>query len=863
MKKLIIIDTFGFFFRLYYAMMNLKSEDNKPSGMVFGFVKFIKSLDELNFDLIVFALDSKVKSFRNEIYKSYKANRSSPPQELKEQLLVCIEMIKKMGFKSISIDGFEADDIIASIVKKYKNKFDIEIFTHDKDLYQLIDTNVKIYSTSKKELYGELECKEKFGVYPKQIKDYLSLVGDSADNIPGVKGIGPKGAKDLLNEFNSLSEIFEHILDIRNPRLKSALINYKDDALLSYNLVSLRDDLDVGEIYDAKNVLDPLSKIVDILKSYSIKSEKPKNILEFKHILITTKKEFDEVLKDLDEKSVIAFDTETTDLDTKVAKIVGFSFAIDDKKGFYVPINHSYLGVSNQVSFDDAKEMIKKIFSFLVVGHNLKYDFEIVKNNFNINLPKRYIDTMLLAWLSNPSLPVGMDALAKRLFNYETIKFEDVVKKGENFSSVEIKKACKYSAEDAFITLKFYNYFKEYRKDIFELINFECEFIKVLINLEMSGIKIDLKKLKELKDKNEQNLKNISKTIFELTGEIFNINSSKQLSEILFNKLGLKAKKKTKTGYSTNESVLNDLKDEHLVIKEILKYREIYKLQSTYCEPLFKLANKNKNNLVFTNFLQTGTATGRLSSKNPNLQNIPVSYELGKDLRGCFIPNDGFSFISLDYSQIELRLLAHFSKDEKLLDAFKNDEDIHLKTALWLFKSGDNHFRSVAKSINFGLIYGMGATKLSDELKISKDLAKEYIEKYFLEFPSVKGFLQGLKQDAKENGFITTLFGRKRYFDFANANQREFAMYEREAINTKFQGSVADIIKKAMILINPFLNENIRLILQIHDELIFEIRDDLVDEFSIKFKDIMQNVVNLNVNLKTSLSIGKDWKSLK
>ncbi|HEG1301600.1 TPA: DNA polymerase I, partial [Campylobacter jejuni] len=572
-----------------------------------------------------------------------------------------------------------------------------------------------------------------------------------------------------------------------------------------------------------------------------------------------------EILNTLDKESIIAFDTETTGLDTKEAKIVGFSFCMNENEAFYVPLTHNYLGVGEQISLQSAKKAIEVIFNHFVIGHNLKYDFKIIQNNFDLNLPQKYADTMILAWLKNPSLRVNMDDLALRLFNYETLHFESLVKKGENFASVELEKACKYAAEDAYITLRFYLYFlKNLETPLLELAkNCEFDFIKIIMMMEENGIKLDTNALEILMKKFENEIKNLSEEIYTLCEDRFNLNSPKQMGDILFEKLKLPSGKKGKTGYSTDEKVLNILLDKHPVIAKILDYRELAKLYSTYCEPLLKLALKDKNSRIYSSFLQTGTATGRLSSKDPNLQNIPAHGQYAKDYKSCFVAKDGFSFISLDYSQIELRILAHFSEDEKLLNAFANDEDIHARTAIMIFGESNYETRSVAKSINFGLIYGMGYKTLSQNLKIEANLAKSYIEKYFENFTSIKKYFEKVKNEAKQNGFIVTLSGRKRYFDFENAKPMQIAMYERESINSILQGSAADVIKLAMLEINKELNGDKKLILQIHDELIFEVKDDLCENFVKKTRDIMENIVKLKVKLKTSSSIAKNWGDLK
>ena len=874
MKTLTIIDTFGFFFRLYYAMSGLKNKDGKPSGMIHGFANFIANLkQEFHSDYIVFALDSGGKTFRNDIDPNYKANRSEAPKELKEQLPICIEMIEKMGFCSLRVEGYEADDIIASFIKNNpQDDLQIKVVTHDKDLYQLISPRVSIYSPAKKELYDRDGCYEKYGVYPEQVRDFLALTGDSADNIPGVKGIGDKGAKKLLDEFGSIENLYTNLNQVRNERTKNLLFDGKENAFISKRLASLYDGLNTPDLQNAKFPQNnPLIKVQDILKEYSLnrllaalRSDESANELSFEPILITDESELESILEDISSDTLIAFDTETTSVDVKEAKIVGFSFCFNEQKSYYVPINHSYLGVPNMISHQTAAWAIGRIYSAFVIGQNLKYDFKVVLNNFGIKPPKNYADTMIMAWLDNPGASVGMDALAKKLYDYDTIKFESVVKKGDTFASVELESAAKYAAEDAWITLRFYKTFSNKLEP--NMLNIakeiEFDFILTLLDMEDNGIKVNTTKLQKLIVKNESELESLKAQIYELCGIKFNINSTKQLGEVLFDELKLPSKKKTKTGYSTDESVLSELLELHPCIVKILEYRELYKLQSTYCEPILNLAQKDADSRVYTSFIHTGTATGRLASKNPNLQNIPARGSYAKPFREVFEAKDGYSLLSLDYSQIELRLLAHFSGDRALVEAFRDGKDIHAQSAINIFGELNEQNRAIAKSINFGLIYGMGVNKLSGDLSIDKKAAKEYIARYFNAFSSVQDYLQSIKDDAKRDGFVETLIGRRRYFDFSSASAMQIAMYEREAVNSKFQGSAADIIKLAMLKIAPIL-QDAKMLLQIHDELIFEVRDEMAQEFGEQVSQIMSSIVNLNVPLVVNYNVAKNWANLK
>ncbi len=887
MKVLTIIDTFGFFFRQYYALPYLKSGNGFPTGLLTGFINFISSINkEHGSDYLLFALDSKEKTKRCEIDPNYKANRPAPPEDLLKQLPVAIEWIKKMGFKSLEAPGYEADDIIATIAKDAKQRgIKVQVVSSDKDLYQLIDDDrVLIYDPVKKIKINEEECIKKFGVKPTQIVDYLAIVGDSSDNIPGVKGIGDKGAKKLLEEFGSLKNIYENLDKVRNQRTRKLLEESKQSAFLSYRLASLYydvfSDIDYEEYRFPKE--NPILKIKDELEKYDMKrilqraskayqDEEDKNDKKretrFEAIVLDTKESLFEVLDKLSKEEIVAFDTETTSLNSLKAKIVGFSFATDEKRAYYVPIAHNYLGVDRQISKEDAKSALEKIFTCKVVGQNLKYDLAIVENNFSFENLNIEADTMVMAWLLDPQSSVGLDALAKRFFNYDMVKFKDTVKKGENFSGVDIKEASFYAAEDAWMTLKLYrkllNMLEPKLLELFYEV--EREFIRTLLVMEKEGIKIDTEFFRRLLKKSEQKIEDLTKEIYFLCDKEFNINSTQQLGRVLFEDLGLPVVKKTKTGYSTDEKVLNKLLNKHAVIPKILEYREIYKLKSTYIEPLLKLALKEHNHRIHTSFLHTGTATGRLSSKNPNLQNIPVKTELGREVREGFVAKEGYTLLGVDYSQIELRLLAHFSKDSTLCEAFSEDKDIHMQTAVKIFgPEMAKEKRGVAKSINFGLLYGMGARKLADTLNITTKEAKSYIKSYFENFPTVKEYLKSVGEEAKKRGFVETILGRKRFFDFENANGMQLAMFEREAVNTLFQGSAADIIKLSMNkIVRELVCEDLKLLLQIHDELIFEVQKSKAEEFARKIEEIMENIISLRVPLKVSVGIGENWGKLK
>lgn len=868
MKKLIVIDTLNVLFRAYYAMRNLRSaKDEKPIGMIFGLLNFIlKIVEEVECDYVVFALDSSGGSFRKELLPDYKANRKELEDDLRVQIPICIELIKKSGFLSIEVSNYEADDVIASVAKYAKEKgLFTSIYSTDKDLYQLLDDNNTELIGKNYEIINELACLEKFGVKPNQMLDYLTLVGDSADNFKGIPGIGPVAAKKLLNEYGSLDNVYKNLNILGNKSSQKKLIEHKEDAILSKKLAKLVDDLPLGDFLESarKPSINVFNNIADELREFElfkflklinneVKVEKQKEIsMDFNAILLDTKEELFKVVDSIN--GVIGFDTETTGLNFD-DKIVGFSFCYENNS-YYVPILHKN---SKNISKEDAIKAITKLFENEIIGHNLKFDLKMLSNDLGINFPKNYKDSMIAAWLLDPSSKFSLDFLAKEYFDYSCLAFEEVVKKGENFSDIDTALACKYASEDAFIAKAIYEYAyskldDERKKDFV----YECEFIKVLISLETNGISLNKNKLLELKTILENNLKELEEQVFSEVGESFNLNSPKQLKEILYEKLALPNNYKG----STNEEALQNLA--HPVAKIILEYRSANKVLSTYVLPLLELNTNNEDEfIVRSNFLQTGTATGRLSSNNPNLQNIPARSKYANLLKEAFVAKQGYSFISLDYSQIELRMLAHFSKDENLLKAFLLDEDIHTRTAIEIFKESDKEKRNYAKSINFGLIYGMGARRLSEELKIPYSEASEYIKKYFNSFSSIKDYFENTKKQTKDLGYIKTLLGRKRFFKYTNDIKVNNA-HDRECINSILQGSAADLIKLAMIKLYPYLNKEIKLILQIHDELIFEVKDERVLEFSKIARNIMENAYGLNVKLKTSLSVGKSWAELK
>lgn len=897
MRTLTIIDTFGFFFRSYYALPPLRNSEGFPTGLLLGFANLIHNLyQEGSHEYLVFALEGKGPNRRKLLDPNYKATRAQTPEELLMQLPIAIRWIEEMGFPNISIDGYEADDVIASLTAwGVKNGHKVKIISHDKDLYQLISEDVCLYDPNKKKEIEERDCFERWGVYPKDFIAFQSLIGDTSDNISGIKGIGSKTAQKLINHYHSLDAIYAdeaNLEQIVTKRTANLIREGKESAYKSQMLVTLCQDLIQDFTLVPFPTQNPLLAIVEELEKFDFerlslkvkkqspfgfKKEPSKSIghkkfeaqeedFHFTHHTLLDFQEAMQILKSHPLDEAVAYDCETDSLDTHQAKMVGFSFCLDGERGYYVPLKHFYLGVPEQISENEAKLLITEIFKRPLIGHNLKFDYLIAKNNFNLTPTNTMQDSMLLAWLYDSSATVGLDRQMYRWFNHKMISFENIVKKGENFSNVQIEEASKYACEDAVATYRLYyrlekelseqncSHLLSLAKDL------EFPMIITLASMENEGICIDTAFFEELRVNATSQIASLSSQIYQIAGEDFNLNSPQQLAHILFQKLGLQGSKQVKGGYSTEEKVLEKLKDTHEIIPLVLQYREASKLRNTYIDPLLKLVNSEKK--IFTSFLQTGTATGRLSSKSPNLQNIPVRSEAGKKIRQGFIAQEGNVLLSIDYSQIELRLLAHFSEDPTLIEAFLQDKDIHAETSLKIF--GTDEKRSVAKSINFGLIYGMGSKKLSETLKISLAEAKKYIESYFDSFPTVKSYLKAQEETILSNGYAQTLLGHRRYFDFDNATEFQKSNYLREGINSIFQGSAADLIKMAMNKIFALIeNSSTKMLIQVHDELIFELPKDGAEQKAEEIATIMNEIYSLKVPLKCGFSIGKNWAELK
>ncbi|MDR1451163.1 MAG: DNA polymerase I [Helicobacteraceae bacterium] len=892
MKTIVVVDAFGFFFRSYHALPKLMSGDGFPTGLLTGFVNFLSRMSKFGGDYIVFASESPEKTFRHAIFSGYKANRKPPDEELLRQIPIALEWIEKAGFALARKSGFEADDIIASIARAAKSDgLFTRIVSGDKDMCQLIDDGwIVVFDPVKQREIDGASCVEKFGVKPKDFIQFQAILGDSSDNVPGVRGIGEKGAARLINEYETLENLYENIALVEPKRTRQLLEDGKESAFLSRRLVTLNANaIDQPNYADFTIPDDPIERIANELAKYDVRAilrraapskeirypkveetlNAPIPDAPFESVLIAEETELLDAIDAIEQGAIVAFDTETDSLDSRSARLVGFSFASREDRGYYAAIGHRYLGAPRQISLSAAKAAIAKLFAKAkIVGQNLKFDLLVLRHALGLdNLPIEN-DTLLIAWLIDPEKPIGLDDLAKNYLNHETISFKSVTKGLRGFDETDLDAACRYASEDAVMTFRLYPILLDLLKTKDEaalnvLREIELPFMRVLLDLEDAGLEIDAPFFTALQTKTQEEIAISSERIYKLAGEKFNLNSTQQLGVALFDRLKLPSGKKTKTGYSTDESVLSALAEKYPIASEILSYREMTKLKSTYIEPLLAIAARSKR--VHTRFSQTGTATGRLSSSEPNLQNIPARTETGRQIRRGFVAKSGFAFLSADYSQIELRLLAHFSGDPTLIEAFKNRRDIHLETAKALFGDRAESMRHIAKSVNFGLIYGMGQRKLSADVGISANEAKEVIADYFSKFPTIKSYIDGVKRDAHKYGFVSTLLGRRRYFDFENARDQYVAAYEREAVNTLFQGSAADLIKLAMLNLHRVFcgDDRIKMALQIHDELLFETREDFANEAALIIKREMQNAYALKAPIEVSVSRAKNWAELK
>ena len=899
MKNLFLIDGSGFIFRAFYALPPLTNPEGTPINAVYGYCNMILNIfKKFKPEQIIVVFDTKRKTFRNDIYKDYKANRTEPPEELIPQFSIIRDATDALQIPRVEMDGYEADDIIATYTKEAEKKgVTVTIVSSDKDLMQLVNKNTKMYDSMKDNFIGIKEVEEKFGVKPSKVIDVMALAGDSIDNIPGVSGIGVKTAAELINNYNNLENLLAKVNEIKQPKRKQVLIDEKENALISKKLVSLKDNIDLKNKYNSnlfeginqKTALKFFEKhgFKNLISRFSKKDENDSNNQSSqeksqKYFVIQSLKDLVNLEKKIQKTRLLSVDTETNSLNANSAELVGISLSINKKEAFYLPFKHS-LNTENKFKNLNLKQclpILKKIFeekAIMKVGHNIKYD-KIVLSNIGINLSP-VDDTMLLSYvLDAGKFRHNLDDLAKIYLDHETIKYKDVVgvgKKEKTFDEVVINDAYIYAAEDSDITFQLYKILKkriisEKILNVYE--NIEKPLIKVIAKMEKEGIKIDVKQLTNLGSTFQKKLLKIEKEIFKLSKIEFNIASPKQLGEILFDKLGFKGGKKGKSGaYSTSVDVLENLSyDGHKIADFLLEWRQISKLINTYIESLINEVNK-KTLRIHTSYSMASTNTGRLSSTNPNLQNIPIRTDEGKKIRNTFISEKGFKLVSLDYSQIELRLLAHIGKVEDLKRALEQNIDVHKKTASQIFnvklEDVDDDLRRKAKTINYGIIYGISAFGLAKQLKIQRSEADLILKEYFKNYKGILNYIDEITNFCKKNGFVKTLFGRKCYIDGINnknPNLRNFAI--RAAVNAPIQGSAADIIKKAMINIDKFLQEKktkSKMILQVHDELLFEMYESEINYLSKEIKKIMENAslpeVKLDIPLIADIGQGSSW----
>ena len=890
-KKIFLIDGSSYLYRAFHAMPPLSTSSGLPTGAVKGVVNMLRNLRKENPNSHYLSIfDAKGKNFRHDIYKEYKANRPPMPEDLREQLSPLKEICNAMGMPVIEIPKVEADDVIASLATLgSKQGIPIVISSLDKDLMQLVDDPlIKMMNTMNNQIYDVSGVQEKFGVHPNQIIDYLAIVGDSSDNIPGVPKVGPKTAVKWLKEFKNLKGI------IKNADSLTGVVgqNFRDsipDLDRNIELVTLKRDVDIGvsleSLLKAKEDQGELNKLFTSLEfktwiksSSNSSDEKPKNT--------NTKKEYQSVLKEkeliawakkIEKCKAFAIDTETSSLDTMTADLIGISLACDEGEGCYIPINHSYEGMPTQLSIDLIQKILGSVISKnqkKLVGQNLKFDLPML-NRHGINITDFLGDTMLMSYVLNSTgTRHGLDRMAQHYLNYEPMKYEEVVgsaSKQINFAQVEISIATFYAAEDADITLRLFNHLNKMLADQPKLLNLlkdiEYPMLNSLIRVERNGAKIDAKMLSEYSDVLSIKIEELSKTAYEVAGEEFNMDSPKQLVEILYNKLDLPVLKKTPKGQpSTNEDTLQRLAEEFELPKTIIEYRGLAKLKSTYTDSLTKIQHPITKR-IHTSYQQAVTSTGRLSSTEPNLQNIPIKTPEGRKIREAFIAEKGNVLISADYSQIELRIMAHLSGDKNLTRAFKNNIDVHSATASEIFNVPlenvtPDHRRS-AKAINFGLIYGMSAFGLTRQLGIPRNEAQAYLDTYFERYTGVKDYMESTKELAKKNLFVETILGRKLHvatINDPNGLRRKAA--ERAAINAPLQGSAADIIKKAMIDVDQWIgvnNPDIKMIMQVHDELIFEVKKEFAVDALNEIVKLMECSVKLKIPLIVDANQGTNW----
>ncbi len=886
---LYLIDGSSYIFRAYYGVRaDLSTSDGFPTNAVYGFVNMLlKFLREYEPRYLGMVFDSKGEVFRNEIYPEYKANRDEAPESLQLQFPKIFELVRAFSIPMLAMEGYEADDIIGTIATA-QGTSKVVLVTGDKDFCQLVSENVTLVDTMRERVTGVQEVRQKYGIEPGQMIDFFALVGDKVDNIPGVAGVGEKTASALISEYGDLDGVYGNLEELR-PSVAQRLIKHKDDAYLSRELVTIKTDVEVGTGIEGFRyggyAAEDLQKIFSELEFGKLLDEigasrTPGESEAVRYDSYETV--FDEislgrVISMVEEAGELSIDLETDSKLPMNARIVGFSLCPVPGRAFYVPVGHSgIMEAEKQMKLDVALSMLKPIFEsedISKIGQNIKYEMLVLRNH-GVRLRGIYFDTMLAAHLLDASRgSYKLDELSRIELGHRMISYDDVTGKGKskkNFAEVDIETATRYSCEDSDVTLilsrKFLEALKQeelwdlYRENVLGL-------LPVLCDMEFTGVSVNTAILEEMSEEFEKDLGSIEAEIYEKTEREFNINSTKQLSEVLFEKLRLPARKKTAKGaFSTDSEVLRNLSTIHEVPRLILRHRFLSKLKSTYIDQLPRLINPATGR-IHTSFNPAGTSTGRLSSSDPNLQNIPIKTGDGKRIRKSFVAKNDYVVLSADYSQIELRLLAHFSGDPTLLEALRADKDVHVATACEIFNAGENRItsemRNLAKTINFGIIYGISAFGLSKQLGTTVSVSRNYINRYFDRYSEVKTYMQSSVEEARSRGYTETLVGRRRPIpELVSGNRVERSRGEREAINTPIQGSAADIINLAMIRIFRRFEEGgfrSKMILQVHDELLFEVHETELEELRIHIKNDMENAWELKVPLRVEMRAAENW----
>jgi DNA polymerase-1 len=875
--NLYLIDGNSYVYRAFYAIRDLSNSKGFPTNAIYGFTNMlIKIIREKKPDGIVVSFDSPVPTERHRLYEAYKAHRPETPGDLIKQVPYIKKIISAFNITIFEMPGYEADDILGTIAEKAASEgMDVFIVTGDKDMLQLINDKVKVYDPMKERVFDEEFVREKFGIGPERITEFMALTGDSADNIPGIKGIGEKTARELLTEFKSLEDLLENTGRIKKEKLRALVSGGVDLARLSWKLATLDTSVPLEIVMEEFRMKEPdWPALLSLFSEFEftrlmklIPSETTREIL---HETVLSEERVREISSSI--KNEFAFDIESTGRNPVTADLVGIALCLEEGHASYIPVSHSYPGAPLQVKKEEVLEILRANFEdegIAKTGHNIKYDMLMLRQD-GIQVNGLLYDTMIASYLLNPNKPNhSLEEAGLEHLSYRKKTFMEVLKKRSFFSEVPLEEAAPYACDDASLSFELRDVlFRKLRENNLEnlYLDIEMPLVYVLTDLEMAGVKVDSPKLEGISKELEKEIEGLKRRIYFLAGEEFNINSPKQLSNVLFHNLGFQPGKKTKTGFSTEMGVLEELAAVHELPREILNYRSLNKLKTTYIDVLPALVNPETGR-IHTSFNQAATATGRLSSSEPNMQNIPVKGEWGRRMRETFIAEENNLLLSADYSQVELRILAHLSNDEGLISAFRNNLDIHTRTASELFGlSVDKvsaEMRRIAKTVNFGVIYGISPFGLSETLSISREEAKKYIEQYFLRHPGVKDYIGKCIGEAMDKGYVVTLFGRRRAVpEILSRNSVTRQLGERLAINSPIQGTAADIIKIAMINIRKiFMEQNLRskMILQVHDELLFEIQKQELETIMAVVKKEMEGVITLSVPLNVSISYGKNW----